>query len=56
MIEWWLVGIAIFVVLISIVGDYYSIDLNLFTRSGSIVVLLAVIVEYKISQHIYDDI
>lgn len=55
-IEWWLIGVAIFVAIISIIADYYSNDVNWFARSGSIIVLLAAIVEFKVSSHIYDEI
>jgi hypothetical protein len=55
-VEWSLIGIAILIAIISIVSDYYSNNYNWFARSGSIVVLLAAFVEFKISSHIYDDI
>ncbi len=55
-IEWSLIGVAILVAVISVIADYYSTDYNWFARSGSVVVLLAVFVEFKVSPHIYDDI
>ena len=55
-IEWSLIGITILVTVVSVIADYYSIDCNWFARSGAITVLLAAIVEYRISSHIYGDI
>jgi hypothetical protein len=75
-IEWTLIAVAIFVTVISVIADYYSIDCNWFirsgaiaviadccstdcnwfARSGAITVLLAAIVEYRISSHVFDDI
>ena len=55
-VEWRLIGTALLVAIISVVADYYSTDYNWFARSGSVVVLLAAFVEFKVSSHIYDDI
>jgi hypothetical protein len=55
-VEWSLIGVSILVAVVSVVADYYSTDYNWFARSGSVVVLLAAFVEFKISSHIYDDI
>lgn len=55
-IEWILIVVAIFVAVISVIADYYSANYDWFARSGAIAVLLAAIVEYRISSHIYDDI
>jgi len=55
-IEWSLIGVAIFIAVISVIADYYSTDYNWFARSGSVVVLLAAFIEFKVSPHIYDDI
>jgi hypothetical protein len=55
-IEWGLIGVAILVAILSVIADYYSTGCNWFARSGAIAVLLAAIVEYRISSHIYDDI
>jgi len=54
--EWLVIAVAIFVVIISVIADHYTNGCNWFARSGSLVVLLAVFVEFKISPHIYDDI
>ena len=53
--EWWLIFIAIFVAAVSIIADFYCSGYSWFSRSGSIVVLLAAVVEFKISSHIYED-
>ena len=55
-IEWSFLAIAIMVMITSIIGDCYNDKFNWFARSGSVIVLLAVIVEYRISSHIYEDI
>ena len=55
-IEWMLLATAVLVALVSVVLDFYMNECNCFARSGSLVVLLAAIVEYKISSHIYEDI
>lgn len=55
-IEWSLIGVAILVAAVSVIADYYSTDYNWFARSGSVVVLLAAFIEFKVSSHIYDDI
>lgn len=55
-IEWFILVIALMSVLVSAILDMYTEDLSLFARSGAIAVLLAAIVEYRISSHIYDDI
>jgi hypothetical protein len=47
---------AVFVSVASFVGDYFCLSLNLFARSGAIIVLVAVFVEYKTGGHIYEDI
>ncbi len=53
--EWLILGIAVLAAVTSIIGDYVSDSYNWFARSGSIVVLLALVVEYRISTHIYED-
>jgi hypothetical protein len=55
-IEWLIIVMAVISVLISAVLDIYIENRSLFARSGAIAVLLAAIVEYRISSHIYDDI
>ncbi|MFT6988005.1 MAG: hypothetical protein ACJAT7_003871 [Psychromonas sp.] len=55
-IEWSIIGVAILIAVISVIADYYSTDCNWFARSGSVVVLLAAFVEFKVSSHIYEDI
>lgn len=47
---------AILIALCSVVGDLFSDNYSWFARSGSIVVLLAIIVEFRVSTHVYDDI
>jgi len=54
--EWLILGLSVLVGLASFFGDYISECYNWFSRSGSIIVLLAVVVEYRISSHIYEDI
>lgn len=54
--EWVLLAVAVLFSVVSIIADCYSDSLNLFARSGAIVVLAAVVVEYRISSHIYEDI
>lgn len=56
-IEWLLLLFAVISVIISISCDLQSIeDTTWFARSGSIVVLLAAIVEYRLSSFLYDDV
>lgn len=47
---------AVVIAVFSAVGDLFSDNYNWFARSGSIVVLLAIIVEFRVSAHVYDDI
>jgi hypothetical protein len=54
--DWLILGGAVLVGVASVFGDYVSESYNWFSRSGSIVVLLSVVVEYRISSHIYEDI
>ena len=54
--EWALLLMALISVIASIIGDFFTVSYHWFSRSGSIIILLAVIVEYRISAHIYDDI
>ncbi len=54
--EWHIIWAAITVVIISAIADYFTTNFNWFTRSGSVAVLLAAFVEFKISSHIYDEI
>ena len=54
--EWSIIVVAILVAIISVIADYYFTGYNWFARSGSVVVLLAAFVEFKISSHIYEDI
>lgn len=55
--EWLLIFIGVFFGVVSIYLDILSSeDSNWFSRSGSIMVLLAVIVEYRLSSYIYEDI
>ena len=53
--EWWLIVIALLVALASIIADLYYGEHNWFARSGSIIVLLTAVVEFKVSTHIYED-
>ena len=54
--EWVLLVVAVLFSVASAVADCYSDSLNWFARSGAIVVLIALVVEYRISSHIYEDI
>ncbi|WP_199450047.1 hypothetical protein [Vibrio harveyi] len=55
--EWLLLLAAIIFAAISVVCDFKSPeDTTWFARSGSIVVLLAVIVEFRLSSYIYEDV
>ena len=55
--EWLLLLLAVISVIISIICDVQSVkDTTWFARSGSIVVLLAAIVEYRISSFVYEDV
>lgn len=54
--EWVLLALAVLFSVVSAIADCYSDSLNWFARSGAIVVLIAVVVEYRISSHIYEDI
>lgn len=49
-------ALAILVSLSSVAGDYFYGSWNWFARSGAIVVLLAVVVEYRTNSHIYEDV
>lgn len=55
-LEWLALFAAVFISVVSFVGDYFFASLNLFARSGAIIVLAAAFVEYKTSAHIYEDI
>ena len=55
-LEYLLLFSAITFAFISFLLDYLLIFDTAFSRSGSIVVLLAIIVEYRIANSIYDDI
>jgi hypothetical protein len=56
-LEWSILLIAISFAGISIIFDIQSAeDTAWFARSGSIVVLLAVIVEFRLSSYIYEDV
>lgn len=55
--EWLLLLLGIIFSVVSVYLDIQSIeDTTWFSRSGSIVVLMAVIVEYRLSSYVYDDI
>lgn len=55
--EWLLLLAAIIFAAISVACDFKSPeDTTWFARSGSIVVLLAVIVEFRLSSYIYEDV
>ena len=54
--EWGLLVVTVLFSVASSIADCYSESLNWFARSGAIVVLASVIVEYRISSHIYEDI
>jgi hypothetical protein len=54
--EWCIIVVSILIAIDSVIADFYSTSYNWFARSGSVVVLLAAFVEFKISSHIYDDI
>ena len=55
-VEWLLIGLAVLLAIVSMVLDCNVQGNSFFSRSGSLVVLLAVIVEFKISSHVYEDI
>ncbi|TMU24513.1 hypothetical protein E0L35_09705 [Halomonas sp. ATBC28] len=55
-IEWAVLACAVLVALVSVAADYFYDSWNWFARSGAIVVLLAAVVEYRIYNHIYDDV
>lgn len=54
-IEWSLICVSILLVLISVISDHFTNNYNWFSRSGSIIVLISVIIEFRVSSHIYDD-
>ncbi|MEZ8804263.1 hypothetical protein AB6D78_24195 [Vibrio splendidus] len=60
--EWALLFIGAIASLISIVLDIYSVQVSpgetvaWFARSGAVVVLFSVIVEYRLSSYVFDDI
>lgn len=55
-VEWIILGCAILFAFASIVGDCFYDSWNWFARSGSVIVLFSVVVEYRIYGHIYEDI
>jgi len=55
-LEYILLGIAVLFTIASLSVDWYLTSKIWFSRSGSILVLLSVIVEYRIAQYIYNDI
>jgi len=56
-VEWSMLLTAISFAGISVLCDMKSLEVTTwFARSGSIVVLLAVIVEFRLSSYIYDDV
>ncbi len=54
--EWSLLVGAVLLTITSFILDIYFCGFNWFARSGALMVLLAAIVEFRISGHIYDDI
>jgi len=55
--EWLLLTLGIIFSAVSLYIDIQSVsETTWFARSGSIVVLLAVVVEYRLSSYLYDDI
>jgi hypothetical protein len=55
--EWLLLLLAVISVIVSIICDLQSIEnTTWFARSGSIVVLLAAIVEYRLTSFVYEDV
>lgn len=54
--EWLILLLAVAFSILSLGLDCLFADINWFGRSGSVIVLLAAFVEFRVSFHVYDDI